>query len=154
MQFRKLYHIDERRLETRQLIQRYALIYGRRADAEANAVFAKKRDLLAQHDEALMTYDRLRPSERMCNAPTVRLDRGSRHGLAAVHVPPTLRIGPYNAEFLSRLTGLREAVANSALLGKDRKSFLLQRIEYWERWTQRPLVIRDLLTEDNDHYME
>ena len=155
LQFQKLYRLDQVVLDKRQFEQRYALIYGRRSEATASPNFAKKRRLLAQPDEILMTYDRLRPSSRMGDSPTVRLDRSRQdHRLTVAHVPPTLRIGPYNADQLVQLAGLRDAIASNELISRERRAFLARRMDYWEDWAQQPLVLDDSRIHFLDYYRE
>ncbi|WP_437478054.1 hypothetical protein WME75_29515 [Sorangium sp. So ce1014] len=155
IQFTKLYGIDQRRLETRQFIQCYALIYGRENEARANSEFAKSRALLAHSDEILMTYDRLRPSERMDSPLTLRVDRSKPGGkFSVLHVPPTFLIGPYNADGLVDLAGLREAIFANALMSTERREFLATRLEYWMQWAQQTPVIKDGVPEHEEYYCE
>lgn len=154
IQFCKLYRINERILETRQFLQRYVLIYGRASEAEANPVFAKKRAFLSHSDQVFMTYDRLRPNTRMHWSPTVKLDRKQTAGLRVLHVPPTLQIGPYNADPLARLSGLVESVAANTLMTPERREFLLKRIPYWKEWLAKPLVISENGFQTSQFYSE
>jgi hypothetical protein len=136
-------------------MQRYALVYGRRAEAEANPEFAKGRALLAQHDEDLMTYDRLVPSDRLAFAPTLRVDRSMPgRKFSVLHVPPTFVIGPYNADGLVELAGLREAIQANTLMSDQRKAFLAARIDYWFQWARQTPVIPDRLSEPEGYYCE
>lgn len=139
LQFKKLYSIEQRIMDTRQLMVRYALVYGRRAEVEANAVFAKKRLDIEKHDEVFMTYDRLVPSERVDNYPTLRLDRSAANTVVeVVHVPPTITLGPQNARQFAKWTKLREAVRANTLISSERRDFLIRRLDYWDEWVRNP----------------
>jgi len=139
VQFCKLYRIDQRVLETRQMMPRYALIYGRRAEVESKPAFAKKRSEIASHDEVLMTYDRLAPSSRLADQPTLRLSRSEVDTkVEVVSVPPTLQLGPHTAREFGNWTNLRDAVRANPLITAERRQFLLERLDYWDGWIQTP----------------
>ncbi len=138
IQFCKLYGIDQRTLETRQLLCRYVLIYGRRAEVESKPAFAKTRADLAAQDEVLMTYDRLTPSARLADLPMLRLNRSEVDTkIEVVSVPPTLRLGPNTAREFASWANLREAVRDNALITTERKQFLLDRLDYWDDWIRK-----------------
>lgn len=50
----------------------------------------------------------------------------------AVPVPPTLRLGPADAGYLSVIKGKEAAAERSPLLSADRKRFLVERFSYWD----------------------
>jgi len=142
LQFTKLYGIDQRTMETRQFEQRYGLVYGRRTEIEANRKLAKERSLLAHADEVLMTYDRLEPDPRMARYPTVKPRRSTQDtDFGAIHVPPTLRLGPYFADQFAQFSGMRDAIQNNPLISQERKAFLLKRLDYWNQWSRTAPVI-------------
>lgn len=140
LQFCRLYGIDDRTRETRQLLPRYAPIFGRRQEVESRPGFAKKRALLASSDEVFMTYDRLSASSRLGGLPTLRLSRAHVETTTeVVSVPPTLRLGPHTAREFSTWVGLREAVEANALIATERKAFLRDRLDYWDDWIRTPV---------------
>lgn len=155
IQFCKLYRIDQRTLETRQLMPRYVLIYGRRAEVESKPAFAKKRADIAAHDEVLMTYDRLAPSPRLAELPMLRLNRSDVDTkIEVVSVPPTLHLCPQTAREFASWASLRDAVRDNALITTERKQFLLDRLDYWDEWIRKPPNRRAQRPRLDDGYRE
>lgn len=115
--------------------QRYVLIYGRRNDPSLNPRTSPKRRFQAHADEIFMSYDRLAPNANLDRYLTVRLDDS---GYRAVNVPPTLQLGPFYAEFWSKIRDKDLAVASSPHLSNARRAFLIERWPYWDRWAQLP----------------
>lgn len=139
MTFRDLYRIPAEDLRSRQFMQRYVLIYGRRSELEGNPVFAKKRDSMAGPDEVLMSFDRLRPNANQRNVTSIRLDRSAVNTeFSLVHIPPTFRIGPDVAKDFSRLKSREAAITANNFISPERKDFLVDRINYWDSWANRP----------------
>ena len=133
-QFRSYYKIPDSFLKGRLFLQRYILIYGRREDATKNENFARKRAYLQGQDERFMTYDRLQPNKCLTNLLTVRIDNT---GYRAISIPPTLTLGPMNAEEWSIIRDKEMTVLNNTYILKERKDFLLQRWPYWDEWAKR-----------------
>ncbi|KKK68145.1 hypothetical protein LCGC14_2947010 [marine sediment metagenome] len=132
-QFHQYYRIPNRFLRDRSFLQRYILIYGRRADATKDENFARKRAHLQDQDERFMTYDRLQPNKFLSNLLTVRID-GT--GYKAISIPPTLTLGPMDAEDWSIIRDKKQAVLNNTYISTERKDFLIRRWPYWDEWAK------------------
>lgn len=109
----------------------YVLIYGRRSEFEDDIVLSQKRGQLARQDEVLMTYDRLIPNKDTFELMTVRI---TERGYTAISVPPTMHIGPNLAETRAMISNKYEAIAQNTYITKERKEFLLSRMNYWDDW--------------------
>ena len=132
-QFHQYYRIPNRFLRDHSFLQRYILIYGRRADATKDENFARKRAHLQDQDERFMTYDRLQPNSHLSDLLTVRIDGD---GYRAISIPPTLTLGPMNAEDWSIIRDKKLAVMNTSYISDERKDFLIQRWPYWDEWAK------------------
>lgn len=128
--FEKHYNLN---LEFRHLKPHYVLIYGRREEANKNKEFAEKRQHLQDHDVTTMTFDRLAPN---WNAQEFITVKAKRDGFDALYVPPTLTLGPMNADNLADVRNLDQAVNRSLSIPEDRREFLRSRIGYWQDWAK------------------
>lgn len=90
--------------------------------------------LLPGADEELMSFDRLEPDPELYAAITVRAVGNGR--CTALHVQPTLTLGPMLAPRLLRIDGLEDAIDRSELMAPDRRDFLKSRIGYWKDWAR------------------
>jgi hypothetical protein len=113
---------------------RFLLIYGRRLEATADAGFANIRSQLQAHDEVFMTYDRLGPENKLRNLLCVKINK---EGYYAISVPPTLKLGPSNADEWLMINRKQDAVRNSKLIPEPRKDFLVRRFDYWDDWASK-----------------
>jgi hypothetical protein len=123
--FRSMYHI-RRRVELS-----CCLIYGRRADAEANKRAASFRRQLRPSGIIWMTYDRLVPLELARDVLCARVLRGE---FVALTVPATLSMSPQLALAWKDIKGKDRAVLDSPHLSPERKAFLAERFAYWDNW--------------------
>lgn len=132
-QFKKYYRLPDEWFRSHAFLQKYILIYGRRPDATKDDNFAKKRAHLQAHGERFMTYDRLQPNSHLSDLLTVRIDGD---GYRAISIPPTLTLGPMNAEDWSIIRDKKLAVMNSSYISDERKDFLIRRWPYWDEWAK------------------
>lgn len=109
------------------------LVYGRRSDLESSG-FQKTRTSWQGDDETFMSWDRLSPGSSYSRAMTVRLT-GS--GYVAVHVPPTVTLGPLDADDHAHIRGKEDAVMRSELMPIARREFMRDRWAYWDQWAKR-----------------
>jgi len=116
----------------------YVLIYGRRHEATDKRLLSEKRGQLHRNDEFLMTFDRLCPQYDCRQFFCVKADA---EGFSAVSVPPTIQLGPVLADDRARIRNKDCAVVANQYLSKERSSFLLGRLHYWDEWVaSRPSV--------------
>lgn len=132
--FKKDYKIPPYLLESRSFQKIYILIYGRRSDPSLTDSFNKKRALLQNQNEIYMTYDRIKPNRQLKDCLTVKLDK---RGYTALHVQPTIRLGPIHAENRSLIQLKDLAVNRNIYLSKTRRQFLNSRWEYWDTWAKK-----------------
>lgn len=135
--FLEYYRIPADLLQTRRLRPLYALIHGTRREFDDTPGLNHLRGSLERPDELLMTFDRLSPDEKAQNMMCVRLiDNPTGRRYEAMTVPPTLTLGPLEAGYRSIVTGKEEAVGRNALMGRERKEFVIRRIPYWDNWAR------------------
>lgn len=131
--FKKDYRIPSFLLESHSFEKVYLLIHGRRSDSTLTNSFNKKRALLQNHNEIFMTYDRLKPNRELDDCLTVKI---SGDGYDALHIQPTLQLGPMNADDRSYIRNKNEAVNRNIYLSDARKKFLNSRWQYWDSWAR------------------
>jgi len=132
--FRDFYHLD-RGLPRKQFAPTYVLVFGRRAEANANAARLAKRRSLAPANVEIMTFDRLAPepgAEELCC-----LEATSGHSFRVVSVPPSLCWSPLLAGERLLCHGWDEAIRSNPHIPESRKAFLIRRRPYWEEWVRR-----------------
>ncbi len=146
LQFRDIYNVRD---SLGKLKPFFLLIYGRRSEANRTEALHEKRASMGRPNELLMTYDRLIPQRNAREFLCVKIDG---KGYRALTVPPTLRLGPVNAEYLAVIRDKSEAVARSPYLSEDRRKFLVDRFPYWDAWSQRASGSRRgiILTSDSE----
>ena len=132
-QFKKDYRIPSDLLDVRSFQKIYILIYGRRSDPSLTGSFNKKRVLLENKNEIYMTYDRIKPNRELKDCLTVKLDKS---GYTALHVQPTIRLGPVHAKYSSLIRLKHSAVNRNIYLSQARKQFLNSRWQYWDTWAK------------------
>ena len=130
--FLDFYHLDGM-LRYRLFQPEFILIYGRRADSHRSEALAKKRGLLQTVNQAVVSYDRLFPSEAGSDYMCVAIDR---NGYKALAVPPTITLGPLWAKERALVARKREAIQANAYIPQPRKAFLKERVPYWDEWAQ------------------
>jgi hypothetical protein len=139
VKFREEYKVpfsfDHRRFE-----QRYILIYGRRNELLSSG-FAHMRSRHQAFDERFMSYDHLKPDENLRDAVTARVDG---NGYRALSIPPTLRLGPFQADDLVAVRGKEAAIGMNPLMAPERAALLNSRFPYWDDWARTGGGIRNL----------
>jgi len=130
--FLDFYRLDGM-LRHRLLRPEFLLIYGRRADSHKSESLAKKRGLMQNEHQTVVSFDRLIPSEAGSEYMCVTINAD---GYKALSVPPTITLGPLWAENRSLMSGKDQAIDASAYLSPDRKEFLKKRMEYWDHWAE------------------
>jgi len=111
----------------------YVLIYGRRSEIEDNTHLNKKRGQLMGTDEFLMSFDRICPLRDQDQYMTARKVK---NGYRAVAIPPTLQLGPQLADYRQAISEKESVAATIPYLSESRKSFLAQRMPYWDEWSK------------------
>lgn len=112
----------------------YVLIYGRRDELAAERRLRHLRAMQEHPDESLMSFDRLVPLRDSSNYITIRR---TRRGYEAVAVPPTLKLDPLYAPFWADVHNKADAIQRCEWMPDERKAFLCERIDYWDRWARR-----------------
>jgi hypothetical protein len=131
LQFWDLYRLPSYLREGRSFEQKYFLIYGRRSDPTLSESFNKKRKDLERPDETHMTYDRIQPSSELRYCLCAKLNS---IGYRAISVPPTIELGPMDADINRVIRGKDDAVRANRYLSEVRKMFLIERWPYWDNW--------------------
>lgn len=112
------------------------LIYGRSSEFEDNPTLTKKRSGLAQQDEIIMSFDRLKdtdPSDALVSeAITVKAKGQGEY--QALWIPSVFTNGPNLAERLLKIDAISEAIDKNPEISEERKIFLKRRIPYWKEW--------------------
>jgi hypothetical protein len=119
-------------VDHRDISLRLVLLAGRRAEVYRHPA---SRDRRRREQLLAVSLDSLSPDADARDDVTVR---AGKRGLRAMHVQPTLRLGPANSDGLLVMSGLDAAVKRSALLTDARKQFLLDRLPYWRAWERAP----------------
>lgn len=136
--FQKYYKLTGELFESRTFRPSYALIYGRRSEANATPETTKIRGRLLPEHVTAMTYDRLTPDADASDLICIKLDIERRHQV--VSVPPTFQLGPAFAAQLSHLHGLEAAIERNEYIHPARKVFLIERLPYWRAFAQQEVM--------------
>jgi hypothetical protein len=131
--FSEKYVLDDYLRRWLPVVPRYVLVYGRRADAEADRQANRSRANQQPNDVLEMTYDRLAPQLTASNCVTVHAGTS---GWTVVNIPPTFRLGPNNADDLNILSGWEKAIGANNLITTERQRFLLERLAYWQEYAR------------------
>lgn len=113
----------------------YVLVYGRRAEFEHDERLRRVRAELMGTNEHLMSFDRLTYEPKANQMLTVR---HTATGYDVLHVPPTYWLGPSMFHYEMPLAGRVAAADRNPLISDERKTFMRQRIPYWETWDRGP----------------
>jgi hypothetical protein len=113
-----------------------ALIYGRRAEVEANKRGRNQREYERQ-SVSMMTFDRLRPLYDARNDFTVKLLRGR---LIAIAAQPTFELSTAVASDVVALEEKERAIAECSLLTRKRRDWLTEALPRVEAWLASPGV--------------
>jgi hypothetical protein len=122
---------------SRQVVLKYLLIYGRRAEFENDPNLTRVRGSLLSGAQSLASFDRARDeiqraAARSDKAITVKPLGNGRY--RALHVPTTFGLDPGGASRLLRIEGLEDAIDANPSIADDRKAFLKERATYWRDW--------------------
>lgn len=128
------YQVPDWWRRSRGFAQRYILITGSRSERTLNDKAGKSRIQNQPADAVYMTFDRLNPRREKRDAVTVRLTSA---GYQALSIPPTLRLGPFQAHELASISD-KESAFRSGSTGTERREFLRERMPYWDQWASSP----------------
>jgi hypothetical protein len=129
--FKAFYGLDRDTWKGRPLKPAYALIYGRREEANRNPALTAKRVNMRAADIVMMTYDRLRPLKSADELFCVKKDSV---GITTISVPPTMTWGPVLAFARKDIRNKENAIQANPNIPSARKTFLLSRLDYWDAW--------------------
>ncbi len=130
--FKSFYGLDREAWLGRTFRPAYALIYGRRAEANATATLTTKRANMRGEDVVLMTYDS--PDAEGGEFFCVKKEGND---FRAISVPPTMTWNPYLARDRADIRDKETAIAANQHLTPERRTFLLERAAYWDTWAAR-----------------
>ncbi len=133
--FKEFYRLDREAWRKRRFRPAYLLIYGRRAEANADPNRTQKRTHFHADDVVTITYDRLQPNPKANDLICLKVDGPGR--FCVVSVPATLRWAPYLADERSLAHGWDAAIESNPYISRPRKDFLIKRRPYWEEWAHR-----------------
>jgi hypothetical protein len=132
--FKAFYGLDRETWNGRTFRPAYALIYGRRAEANARPSLTAKRAHMRADDVVLMSYDRLEPDPDADEMFCVTKDAD---GFTALSVPATMTWNPTLAPARRAIHGKVNAISANPDLTTERRDFLISRAVYWDTWAGR-----------------
>jgi hypothetical protein len=132
--FKAFYGLDQG-WHARRLRPSYLLIYGRRAEANADLSRARQRSYLFPENVFGRTFDRLQPNPKADDL--VCLKAVSSGVFEVVSVPPTLRWRPMLAGERGLSSGWDTAILANPHIPPRLKEFLVRRRGYWDEWGRR-----------------
>ena len=109
----------------------FVLIYGRR-DSRSRELSNLRADLSKQ-DQFVVPYDHLKPDPEASQFLCVKNTTGR---YRAVSFPPTVELGPASAEYLRLISGREAVIRANPLISVERKTFLIERLPYWDRYAE------------------
>jgi hypothetical protein len=133
--FKEFYRFDRSAWMKRSFRPAYLLIYGRRAEANADPRLTRKRTTILPDLVFSMTYDRLCPDPKANDLVCLMDDRAG--PFRVVSVPATLRWTPSLAEERAFAREWDVAIEGNRNISPQRKEFLIKRLPYWEEWVRR-----------------
>jgi Domain of unknown function (DUF4263) len=133
--FKAFYGLDRDAWRGARFRPAYLLIYGRRAEANANPALTQKRGVLYGDDITTMTYDRLRPNSKAFELICAKVEGPM--AFRALSVPPTLTWSPSLADDRAMVSGLDQAIEANEYISDNRKQFLIRRLPYWNEWARQ-----------------
>ena len=138
--FKELYRLDTETPFKRHFKPSYCLIFGRREEATKKSNLTAKRHFMTPEDVVVMTYDRLDPNPKAEQLVCIKVinDNGNFH-FKTVSVPPTFELSPGLAGHRSCLKEIDSAIISNKHISARRKAFLIERIQYWNDWSMRPV---------------
>ena len=132
--FKEFYGLDRTACMKRSFRPAYLLIYGRRAEANADTRLIPKRTNILPNHVFSMTYDRLRPNPKADDL--VCLKAGSAGVFRVVSVPATLTWTPHLAAERVFAGEWHIAIKGNPNISPQRQEFLIKRLPYWETWAR------------------
>ena len=132
--FKAFYGLDSG-WHARRLRPSYLLIYGRRAEANADPSSARQRAHMFSENVFGRTFDRLQPNPKADDLVCLKASKSG--SFEVVSVPATLRWRPMLARERSSLSGWDAAILANPYISEKRKEFLVRRRGYWEKWIRR-----------------
>jgi hypothetical protein len=131
--FVDMFRIPSDLLLDRRFRPKFILVHGSRSEIESrrelNALRAQYNDV----DIEVATFDRLSPQH---DAWCLWCVKNEESGFRAVSLPPTYKMGPFDAEDVSLFKEREAAIESNALLSAERKKFLIDRLAYWDAWAK------------------
>ena len=132
--FQRDYKIDtDLRFNMRKVKPLFLLIYGRSNETEKSQERANRKAQSSHENIMVMSFDRLAASHDQTTYLCGRVRSG---GFEVTEFPEYLMLSPGLAQAMHRFHGQTEAVERNQDIQPDRKAFLLERLEYWNRWVQ------------------
>lgn len=110
----------------------YILVYGRRREFNADTTGAlnRLRAYQADHDEEIMTFDRLQAKASLANVACVR--QRSNGALELRGIPASFTTGPHTLHLARRIDKPTESVfRNPPLWSDERTEYIRRRWQYW-----------------------
>lgn len=133
--FKEFYGLDRLAYYKRRFKPAYLLIYGRRAEANADPALTQKRTYLFPEDVIGMTFDRLQPNPKAEELVCLKAEGAG--AFRVVSVPLTLEWNPGLEKERAQIRGWESAIEANPNITKLRKDFLIRRRAYWDEWSQR-----------------
>lgn len=133
--FKEFYGLDRLTYYKRRFKPAYLLIYGRRAEANADPTLTQKRTYLFPEDVIGITFDRLQPNPKAEELVCLKAEGAG--AFRVVSVPLTLEWNPGLEKERAQIHGWESAIEANPNITKLRKDFLIRRREYWDEWSQR-----------------
>lgn len=129
--FMKKFRLANTHLASNRFLPKLLLIYGRRDEFESNEKRKKLREQFMNGVGQIRSYDGLIPSHKCKDCFTVKV---TEEGYEAIEVMPTIEIRPSLAEYYELITGKDRAIKTNRYMSKERKKFLIERFQYWDKW--------------------
>ncbi len=111
----------------------FVLVHGSREETDARPELAAQRAHYNREHFFLSTFQRLTPEYRAHRYPCAVKESG---GYRLLAVPPTLQFGPGEASDFALFRERESAIDACQWMDAARKTFLKQRIGYWDDWSK------------------
>lgn len=130
--FQREYRINDRfQFNQRKIKPYFVLIYGRSTEMESVQIRADRKAQFSDDTTTVMSYDRLCPSYDQKHYFT---GQAKADGFYVKQFPEYLKLSPELASDIHIFKEKRESVLSNQHIPIARKTFLLERLEYWETW--------------------
>jgi hypothetical protein len=130
--FRNLYGISGR-FKDFEIHPQFVLVYGRRREFQERFEMRGARANQQGPDEYHVTFDRPGPDFKAQDFLTLRIE-GTR--VAALVIPPTVRLGPDIAPLWLDVANRPEAALRESRMSPERRRFVADRFAYWDEWAR------------------